>query len=277
MKRVIKASRIDDIKKARDEYEEAYAKRKAQHDEEHAKYVQAREAVFEPVRKYIENMIASPILDFEVRVESSDYYGERRGLSVRVDCNQQRVHDETSALSWNFSVKLDKDANIIKDSGSWSGLSATTAEQMASLKASVEVLEILNNIDWANLLDKALPKWDEYITVSDSRRDRPNFEAQLKEAELEEAINSRKPIAGKGLDSFGYYERADVWYLIVGETPKQYKAACFTDYTYQAYVVNGDMTHEEFMQREESYAQRVKKENLIASIKMPIQYFEPEA
>jgi len=276
----IYSSKLEDLRRARDEYDADYAKRKAQYDEQRAAYEQAREDVMQPVREYVENMIKNPWLDFEVTVSTTSRY-RRMGtaksacLEVRILCNERRHFDEASALSWNFNVSLDEEGNPIKETGSWSGLQATTEEQMRSLRATVYTLDLLNSVDWASVLNRTLPSWSDYITVSDSRRDRPDFESQIRALELEEFIG--KPVALKGspLESLGYNSRSKstVWYMIKRETPKKFIVVDITDYYVDQMLASDDFNSKadilNWMSNRSGV--QVKKEYLIAALKYPFE------
>lgn len=210
----------DEIIRDRDAYD---AKKKQIHDtydEQHKKWSNALHDVYANVKAEVEAQLANfDALNLEIDVSS----GWNDGLEVRVGSNQHNVHSEHKALSWDYRVNLTKEGKVKKETGSWSGLNAVTEEQLESLRQSVACLEILNSMDWASILSTPTPDSDDYITVNkyDVDRNRPNFEQELKEAEIDEAIQNGSWIKGHGYR--WYNSRADVYYKVLKETPSQYE------------------------------------------------------
>ena len=111
------------------------------------------------------------------------------------------------------------EGDIKKESGSWSGLSATTPEQIANLKESVRVIEILNNLDWNELLTVEFPNFDDYVKTEVPERE--NFEEQLLEADVEDAAEQGLLIKGHGYK--WYAPRATVFYNVLNMTDKSFR------------------------------------------------------
>lgn len=235
----INEDRRDDIIKARDEWETNYNKIKTVHDNQEKNYRMAQRYV----QKYLENTIRDEIgntsLNLDIRV---DPYGsfDYDSYSVGITSDDTNKFDENVALSWSWDVVLDKDGNVKKDSSSWSGLKATTPEQIDSLAETLRVLKTLNNIDWKTILEdanKRMPQYQNYVdTHTPSRADRPRFEDELKQAVIDDIIG--KPILIKG---YGNHYNNEVWYLIVGQTPKQYKVIEFPEYSIKNHEELGDL------------------------------------
>ena len=218
----ITCNRRDDIIKRRDEYE-------ADYNAKQERYEAQREAFYKAERDI------TSLIEEEVRAQLSVYralqfniYASRGrwgsgGVSIRIECNEHNKFDDNVALSWRYEVELNKAGEVTKESSSWSGLKATTPEQMESLVQTVEALKYLNSVDWANVLNKKLPEYDEYFKEpTPSRRDRPNFERELFEADLEEAVGQPVIVKGKSGPSSGFREGVQVYYMIHKETPAQY-------------------------------------------------------
>lgn len=162
------------------------------------------------------------LLRFDV---TADYDYRNDKVRVRVKCNEPSKR-ENDALSWNFNVRLDKDGQVAKESSSWSGLKACTQEQLDSLQQCVDALVTLNGLDWAVLLDKAMPDAKEYFKRETEERNlgaRPNFREQLIEASLEECVGQDILVLGSAGENSGYRTGAEVYYLITGQSPKQYQ------------------------------------------------------
>jgi hypothetical protein len=128
-----------------------------------------------------------------------------------------------------MEVGLDAEGNVVKETGSWSGLKATNAQQLESLRQTLGALEYLNSINWVDLLDRALPNWGDYVHTSvPDRRDRPNFEQQLMEADLEELVGADKAVKVENWESSGYRGEY-VWVQLITESPAQYTVRVYGD------------------------------------------------
>lgn len=203
-------NRRDDILRRKKAYEDAYSKRQQEYDQHRADL----QSVLNNLADIIKSKIGDTLLDLNIHASISYMYGG--GIEVKVD-NGDHPHDD-QALNWNWSVVLTQDGEVKKDSGSWSGLSATTTEQIANLKESIRVIEILNNLDWNALLTVELPKFEDYVKTEVPKRD--NFEQELLEANVEDAAQQGLLIKGHG---YKYYTpRAVVFYHILKENPKSF-------------------------------------------------------
>lgn len=201
-------SRRDDILKRKQAYEDAYSRRRS----EHAGYTKMRYSVLNNLTELVKSKIGDTSLNLNVSSDQ-DFGGQ---ITVTVN-NGNNPHDE-QALNWNWSVSLTPEGGIKRDSGSWSGLSAITPQHLENLKESVRVLEILNNIDWANILNVELPQYDDYVKTQLPENE--DFDQQLLEEDVKDAIAEGKLIKGHG---YKYYNsRATVFYHVLKETPKQY-------------------------------------------------------
>lgn len=216
----ITCSRRDDIIKQRDEFDTRRKSLRSQQEKDEQNARQATLSVFKEVEDAVKARL-KPVskLPLDVRVR----HGRYDGMEVNVECGGP--HTDGLALAWNYRVYLNDEVDVVKETGSWSGLSATTAEEMMSLKRSIRALEILNEeIDWEELIKTAVPRYEDFMTqdYSELRNPRPDFEGQLREADIEEAIQSGKPIHGKAVASTGYREGIPGEYTILKETPKSY-------------------------------------------------------
>lgn len=204
----ITMSRRDDILKRKQAYDDAYSKR----EQEYNQYRDDMQFVLNNLVDIIKSKIGDTLLDLNVYVNM--VFGG--GIEATVN-NGDNPHDD-QALNWRWSVVLTRDGEVKKDSGSWSGLSAVTPEQINNLKESVRILEILNSIDWGHVLQVELPKYEDYMKTEIPEHE--NFEDQLFEEDLQDAIADGKLIKGHG---YRYYNRnATVFYHVINESPTQY-------------------------------------------------------
>lgn len=216
----ITCSKRDDIIKQRDEFDAHRKSMLSQREQDEQNARQATANVFKEVEDAVREKL-KPVSKLPLEVDVQ--YGLFGGVDVNVTCGDP--HMAGNALAWNYRVYLNDEVDVVKETGSWSGLKATTAEEMMNLKRSVRALEILNEgIDWEELVKISLPDYKDFMTqdYSELRNPRPDFEGQLREADIEEAIQSGNPIHGKAVSSTGYREGLPGEYTIIKETPKSY-------------------------------------------------------
>ena len=225
----ITATRVDDIRKAREEYDADMNKYDAAAEKSLQRLHFAEKEEKDKLEKIISDLIGPSTLQLEIHV---DTYG--KGLfddnwSVRVRANEDTKFDDKVALAWNWDVSLNRDGEVVKDSGSWSGLKAITPEQVADLEESVRIIKLLNGLDWPAILRHPKPKFDDYYDKEsaniyyDKRNARPNFEDQIVTARLEELIDQNTAIK---LTDDQYY-RGPVGMLVTGLTDKFVKGYIF--------------------------------------------------
>ena len=78
--------------------------------------------------------------------------GFKGGISCKIQGNDRNLFDTGKALTWEYTASVDKEGNVQTETSSWSGLQATTREQLDSLRETLRVLEVINQIDWASIL-----------------------------------------------------------------------------------------------------------------------------
>lgn len=265
----IYSSRYEDLKKERDAWDENAAQSKKRYEEQKSSYRKAMHAVIDPIKEQIEVGLSKfNLLDFQVTVKPT--LSRDDSLEIRVFCNQNRLFDETSALSWDYSA-LVSDGEVKSESGSYSGLTATTPESLASLKQTVEALSYLNAQDWVSILEKELPNYDEYIT-EEVPGNRPDFESQIKEEELRSYIGQDIAFKGKPIEKLGMATRnQDFWYIIKRETPKKYNVIWFSDRLIRSMNIPED-DHEAIINQFKNYpTQPIKKELLLSALYYPFE------
>lgn len=260
----ITSSKVSDILNDQAAYELDAAKRKERYDAQHEAWERARYDIYKALQDEIEKDLAQfTLLHFIVTVRAHSYGG--KGLEINIECNEREKFDDSSALSWSYRARLDKDGQLFKETSSWSGLKACTSEQIESLKETVKALEYLNTIDWPAKLDQTLPSYRDYITESDPAydKDKRNFKQELKEARVEEAIGQNKLI--KGVLHSGKYYRNQVYYGILSETPSMYTVFELNlGYHIENYKERGYETLADCVAAEGAkYPYRVKKERFL--------------
>lgn len=215
--RIIKSSREDVIRRR-----EEYNKRKAEYDdrldEMHHSYESALEATLSPIKEYLTNE-----LDKFDKLVFNVYTGLNFGdsVEVKVSCNEYRVHDDSSALSWNYRVLLNSSGELEQESSSWSGLRAVTSEQLYSLRQTVSALEFLNSVDWKKLMDVDVPQYSDYVKRNElDKPEYEDFDRQITIAAIEDCIGEDVLVLLQDAPSLGYNK---VYVKVVGQTPAMFK------------------------------------------------------
>lgn len=267
----ITANRRDDIVKQRDQYEADYQAKQDKYNQEsdklHRAEYEVMHSVEEQVRAALSDVSQGAELDIRARKEwltrSDDIT-----VSIQVMCNELGKFDDTTALAWNWSVKLDDEGNIIKDSGSWSGLKACTAAQLDDLQRSLEIMKRLNDMDWGDILSAKMPKYRDYITEgAPYRGDRPNFEQMLFDIDIEEAIG--KPVLIKGAG-----EWSNLWFAIIKQSDKQYTVVRVPNYVVKDPDQRNGIPIAEYIEKMSAYPMRVMKTKFATMVEKPIKYWE---
>ena len=213
------ASKRDDLLKQREEYDAKRAAIAQREDEADKAFRQADYAAAKAVEKAVSDMIGNTTLQLDVRADTSwrsFATDEPSSWRITVSANDRDHFDKARALSWHWEVDVDKQGNLVKDSGSWSGLRAVTEEQLADLEESVRILKLLNNADWSGILHMPMVKWSDYFDkgMLDEKhkldRERPDFESELIAAQLEDILNGNTAV---GLKQDSYFRGSDIWIL----------------------------------------------------------------
>ena len=216
----ITANRRDDILRRKAEWQAEFDRKKEAHDREYDSWLYAQEEVTQPVADFLKNLFTKyPLLDAKIGV-APGRYGEN-SLSVDIDVNHIGVFsDREHALAWGYKAFLNK-GELVRETSSWSGMNAVTADQISELEQSVAVLKELSSLDWVDLLDKKLPDYRDYIKTPDpSYESRPNWDAELTAAELEDIIGERKMVLVRPFS--GSWYNGEVYIAIVKDSGSQY-------------------------------------------------------
>lgn len=256
--KIIRCARpVADVKRELEQVDNDIRTKKAQYDEDHDNW---RHAIYE-VANSIKEEIAEDIGEVSIPLEIDVKPGfMSHGYEVTIK-NSDNPHDD-QALNWNWSASIDAQGDIKKESGSWSGLTAISAENIDNLKESVRVLEILNNMDFIKILSRAMPESSDYLTheytTNDDIQHKNSLTAELFESEMNEIMESGNWIKLK--DGQGKYYRRDAYIRILSESPKMYKVA------------------EEFGSRispeSAGYDYNIRKEKLESIIQKPLEILE---
>ena len=234
------ATRKEDILRRKAEYDAKVAEYEADQQTRRRNYRQAENAVTEPVRQFLYDTLAQfDLLDFEIDVHQNFRALSRdSGLNVSIRCNERDKFADTSALSWNYDCYIGENGEVKKESGSWSGLKATTAAQLDSLKQTVAALELLNSLDWYEILNKEMPKYSDYFDGGVERPERVDFNKELQEAEIEDVIGQNVLVKVGGISEYG---RTPVWARFIKETPTQYQIEIIDDWTKKRLEESGEL------------------------------------
>lgn len=190
----ITANRKEDILKRKAEYEAANEAYHKESDRRWREYRKAVETVTDPIKEELEyNLGKFSALQFRVDVEEGRWRDP--GLRVHISCDEDRKFNENVALAWSYDAHLaEEDGQIvpIRESSSWSGLSATTEAQLESLRQTVKALDYLNSLDWNDLLNRTTPNYSDLFQDELTQPKREDFEGQLRDATLDEIAGTNK-------------------------------------------------------------------------------------
>ena len=114
-------------------------------------YLKSIENAESIVKKAIIDKVGPSIvkLDFKVSNRFGSY-----AIQVYSYYDTGAVDNDDVALSWKYEVRLNSDGEVTRETASWSGLKATNSTQLDSLKETVRILEILDSMNWASLLEE---------------------------------------------------------------------------------------------------------------------------
>lgn len=215
------ANRRDDIIKQRDEFNRQKADKLQKYETQVNNYDAAMSAVTDKVERDLRSRLAKfDKLHFDV--SAAPAFFRDRGVQVNVLCNENKKFADDSALSWNYSVRINREGEVTAETGSWSGLQATTAEQLDSLEQTLGALRELNKIDWKTEIDVDTPQYEDYVNVRDPKYEsEPDFDAMLMEADVDDIVDTRRGIYRDATGASRYY-RGRVYSIIVSKSDKTY-------------------------------------------------------
>lgn len=224
MIRNFKEGRRSDVLARKAAWQKDYDVKKAIYDKQESDYHEACYAIEQEtinvVKSYLGNVPENLSINATTRF---------RGYEVRIEYDSANLFRDTTALHWHFRIALDREGNINKETGSWSGLQATTPEQLNDLKESVRILTILNDMPWDVILNTAnnnYPKFDDYYKEPDPSRGAPDWNKELTLATIEDSIGQNVLIKGRNANG----GRGEVYYRVIKQTPKRYEIATISPY-----------------------------------------------
>lgn len=262
----IYCNKKDDLIAERDQYDAETKRLEDIINEGQQKWLDAQDAVFTQIADAVRSEIGETSLPLNIDVDTRF----RDGIQVKVEID--RYHDPNEndrALSWDWTARLNRDGEIVKDSGSWSGLQAVTEAQLNNLKESVRVLTVLNNIDWPTLLHTEVPAFDSFVdkSISDEARsrraNRADYNKLILDAEIEEAIESGDWIKLNGRPETDYFRgmKGTFWCKILKATEKFVTCYILRDLDGNVDLQRATPANEE----------RISKEKLYKNIVTPVE------
>lgn len=277
------ASKIDDLRRQK----QARADHKKWYDSQTNKMWNDQYQVsYKPIEDYLkENLAKYDLLDLSISVEG--YWTQ---VKVRIH-NESQTRDENAALAWNYDVDLNLEGNKYRDmaagvvkreTSSWSGLSAITDAQIAHLEQCVEAIKWLNNVDWDDILHRALSEaqtfsYDDYH--NDNKYDgdmdfddKMDYDAEIIAEQLRELVGRTDVLVKTLDDGYGYYRPR--YYMIKKETPKFFIANNVSASVVEDEDVDVRETTEYKWALDDLNPIRLKKESLDSIFSDPIEVVE---
>ena len=99
-------------------------------------------------------------IDLNLSVEIRNTYEEFESVEAFISYDERSAE---TALKWEFRCYVDRNSgDILKETNSPSGLSATSSEQLYNLDQTVQALKILNSLDWIAILDVDEPRQEDF-------------------------------------------------------------------------------------------------------------------
>ena len=272
---IIRETKIDDIKAARDAWEKDFELAQKEYDQQERDYDNVLYTLMENIETEIKNELSD--LDTTNLLIQANPYGARFGSDFRTEIRftYGERSDNKISLKWDAEFSLDNDGNVKKETGSWSGLEATTPELLNDLKNSVKIIERIVNMNWQDIIldaEAKRPNRKDYVKKSrPDRGTRPDFEQQIVAAEIEDAIQTGKLIKGNSVPALGYRYTTRGYYKIWSETPKRFNISFIPE----RYIENRNVEeYAKYIERELAYTQQVNKDNLYKNIVQPVETVE---
>ena len=215
----ITATRREDLLRERDDYDNKTQAIQKKVDEGEERYENEIYSIAKTIEKNLSEMIGPSTIDLQIKVDPWGKYGEN-AFGVEVTGNYRDIFNKSKALSWRWEAYINK-GEVVKESSSYSGLQAITAEQIADLEESLRIFKILNNIDWDAILKTPKPGYGDFVSkddrsaLRDRKANRPKFEDELATLDLEDFVGSDTAIK---LQDDNYYR--DPYILLTGLTDK---------------------------------------------------------
>ena len=233
---------------------------------------------YQPLKEYLEeNLSKYDLLDIDVNISG---YSESVDIHIR---NEQNFK-EGASLSWHYYVSLDNSwlsgdskGEIKKETGSWSGLSAVTDQEMAHLEQCVSAIKWLNSVDWEKLLNESLSKASKYSYTDYTNKDlyegdmdfdeKMDYDAEIIAEQLRE-LTGRTDVLVKSSEDY-----RPAYYMIHKETPKFFIVSELPRYV----VEDEDNVRDSYQYKyavEQLRTQRIRKDAVDTRFSDPIEVVE---
>lgn len=228
----ITASKVDDVLRRKTQYDTEKYEWDKENSYRRVQYKKAQDAVMNPVKSALEQKLAKfNALTFEVQVEP-DWQASgdlEETLRVRIKCNDtyEARNSESRALVWDWEARIHK-GEVEKKSSSWSGLQACTEDQLESLRQTVRALELLNDLDWEDLLNRQTPSWNEYFGDQPRQPKGEDWDSELAKAQIEDIIGTNQIIKVFTWGESCPFNGRFCWVQILGETPARFKIEAYS-------------------------------------------------
>lgn len=248
--------RREEILKRKAIYDNYKAERKRKEKEAYERYREAEDKVQNEIISKINSYLGDN--SNAVNIICKSFFDREIEVVVKVD--------DSAALVWSWNICLNRDNSITKESNSWSGVNATTTEHIESLKQSVQILEILNNIDWETILIEGREIYPNYKDYQVKDEEEPpkfeRFDELLRKLDIEEIIANDQMFRSKGQSYYTY---------IVKETPKQYQITYIKPSLLEYYTEQNMSMNQIIELSKERYLTRISKEKLLSSLNYPLE------
>lgn len=256
----ITASKRDELLQRKADYEADFNYRKAKYDEQYANFQKMQESESNRLAKAIKDAIGNTTLDISVDVHQ-DFTRNKYTAYISDEHDQ---FNTSKALSWSYSVSLDSDGNVVRETSSWSGLNATTIENIENLKEIVRVLESLNRVDWKTLMSEITPpKYKDYVTAIEPRHNvRPDFMQELYEIDLDDMVGTSKGIVCWNSKYGG--DDGLVYRFITKATPTSYRV-----FDVPKDDADSGMTYDEMRDEYSANSRTIRKSTMLRDILDP--------
>lgn len=260
------ASNKDDILRRKAEYDADFNRRKLEYNKQRQSYLNDMKIRADQLVDEVRAALPDTKLDLNIYAEPN--YTSLTDMTYQITIrDENNLSNSNKPLSWSWSVMLNEDGDVIKESNSWSGLNATTAENISILKDIVNVLQALNDIEWKSILSKVpVPNYAEYVTETDPKYDsnKPNFDRELLEADIDDIIGKNVGV----LTTDGKYYKGNVYRLIVSESSAQ-----FNVYEIPEYKIDQSKDIAEIsLSAYKDYTYKIRKSTLYDRVIQPVKF-----
>ena len=235
--------------------------KKNEYDAQMGNYRRVVMDIEDNVRSNLEQVLPySDLIDIKVS-RNYNWRSDTPYISVNISYDLNKTKNQS--LAWSYSVGLDLDGNVKKESNSWSGLNAVTQEQLDDLEKSIEILKKLNIIDWESILKTYVPSVKDYVTTKTLPE--KDFTFEQFNADLEDFVGQDVIFISKYLNSENFYG-SRYGYIIKRLTNKRVEYVPIYDPIVKL-KNNKDYTNYIKEQSQEGYTETMSKEKLLKALR----------